>query len=446
MIRFVEYTDFDLPSSITRRSGSWTFKYDAAHNRVRKNGPAGSTIYFGDLYEKRTTSSGTTHVMYVPADGGRIVAQATQPGNSSKRSYVYLHEDHLGSMTTLTNGIDRAVRMAFEPFGGRVSREAPPTSGAGSPVSGLTLGFAGQEQEDDLGFVNMNGRIYDPLTARFLTADPLVASPLDTQGFNRYSYAMNSPLRFVDPTGFSATGYRYDDTSWEIPEDIDWGNVEVITVCPNCTNFSVANLPVAVGGFCAVDDQLPGGGAIAPVYGGYSPDPAKAQPERSPAADYAPPGGFWADGPAKAGSQLDRMRVVADPTLGNLLAGVGLGMVMTPEIAFGAAAGGVSIATRGVAQAAPKLLSSVPARVVNAANHIFGPKSLGRHNLGGVLNAFKGDATAAFYSLENAAQALANQGAIRGVFQTTVEVAGSQVTVRGAVIDGIAQLSTAFIP
>ena len=103
-------------------------------------------------------------------------------------------------------------------------------------------------------------------------------------------------------------------------------------------------------------------------------------------------------------------------------------------------------ATRGAVTAAPKLLSSIPARVVNAANHIFGPKSLGKHNLGPVLNAFKGDATAAFYQLENAAQTLANQGAIRGVFQTTVEAAGYQVTVRGAVIDGIAQLSTAFIP
>jgi hypothetical protein len=63
-----------------------------------------------------------------------------------------------------------------------------------------------------------------------------------------------------------------------------------------------------------------------------------------------------------------------------------------------------------------------------------------------VLNTFKGDATAAFYSLENAAQGLANQGAIKGIFQTTVKVAGSSVTVRGAVINGIAQVSTAFMP
>lgn len=62
---------------------------------------------------------------------------------------------------------------------------------------------------------------------------------------------------------------------------------------------------------------------------------------------------------------------------------------------------------------------------------VFGPKSLAKHKLGGVLNAFGGDKVAAFNALEGAAQQLANQGAIKGVFQTTVEVAGQTVTVRG---------------
>jgi RHS repeat-associated protein len=68
-------------------------------------------------------------------------------------------------------------------------------------VPGVTLGFTGHEQEDDLGLINMKGRIYDPTTMRFLSADPLVARPLRSQGFNRYSYSNNSPFRWIDPTG-----------------------------------------------------------------------------------------------------------------------------------------------------------------------------------------------------------------------------------------------------
>jgi len=48
----------------------------------------------------------------------------------------------------------------------------------------------------------MNGRIYDPLLGRFLSADLIVHSAADLQSFNRYSYVRNNPLTLTDPTGF----------------------------------------------------------------------------------------------------------------------------------------------------------------------------------------------------------------------------------------------------
>ena len=52
----------------------------------------------------------------------------------------------------------------------------------------------------------MNGRVYDPLLARFGTADPMTESPFSTQGWNRYSYVGNSPLNFTDPCGYCFLG------------------------------------------------------------------------------------------------------------------------------------------------------------------------------------------------------------------------------------------------
>lgn len=56
---------------------------------------------------------------------------------------------------------------------------------------------------DDLGLVHMNGRIYDPGLGRFLSADPFVQAPTETQNFNRYSYVLNNPLSLSDPSGFN---------------------------------------------------------------------------------------------------------------------------------------------------------------------------------------------------------------------------------------------------
>jgi RHS repeat-associated protein len=48
---------------------------------------------------------------------------------------------------------------------------------------------------------NMNGRLYDPVIARFFSPDNYVQIPEFTQAFNRYSYCLNNPLKYVDPSG-----------------------------------------------------------------------------------------------------------------------------------------------------------------------------------------------------------------------------------------------------
>ena len=52
----------------------------------------------------------------------------------------------------------------------------------------------------------MNGRVYDPLLGRFGTPDPMTENPFSTQGWNRYSYVGNSPLNFIDPSGYCFAG------------------------------------------------------------------------------------------------------------------------------------------------------------------------------------------------------------------------------------------------
>ncbi|MEZ5665640.1 MAG: RHS repeat-associated core domain-containing protein [Burkholderiaceae bacterium] len=58
-------------------------------------------------------------------------------------------------------------------------------------------GYTMHEHMDQMGVINMNGRVYDPLIGRFLSADPHIQHPDDLQSFNRYSYVKNNPLAFT---------------------------------------------------------------------------------------------------------------------------------------------------------------------------------------------------------------------------------------------------------
>ena len=182
-------------------------------------------------YEAQTPSASPTWVLkkvriYVSGPDGVIgtrefdsTSATTAAGN--EKALVY-HHDHLGSIVGITPFGSTATAFAADTAGksGRFSEDAwgqrrdpldwvgAPTTATddGGPDSLTPRGFTGHEMLDDLGLVHMNGRIYDPLLGRFLSADIVVQAPASLQAFNRYSYVYNNPLSLTDPSGFFSGG------------------------------------------------------------------------------------------------------------------------------------------------------------------------------------------------------------------------------------------------
>jgi len=76
-------------------------------------------------------------------------------------------------------------------------------------------GFTGHRQMEAFGIVHMKGRIYDPTLGRFLQADPHIQAPKNSQNYNRYSYVLNNPLSYNDPSGyFFASLFDFVKDSW----------------------------------------------------------------------------------------------------------------------------------------------------------------------------------------------------------------------------------------
>jgi hypothetical protein len=86
-------------------------------------------------------------------------------------------------------------------------------------------------------------------------------------------------------------------------------------------------------------------------------------------------------------------------------------------------------------------------RVINQAHHVFAPHKIEGHKLTGFLAQYNGDTIAAFKAIENAAQGLADQGKLTGIFNgVPIDVNGVIITVKGRVMDGVVKISTAYIP
>ena len=206
--RAVTYTSFDLPKTVTKDGVTTTFAYDAFGTRVKETNSGSVTFTVPGHYEKRTTAAQTRHVHYVDSVDGPIGQVVTTVSNTGAHTTAteFTLTDALGSTTaTATAGGSLGQAFFYDPFGARIAPGggAPPAAGSGE----VTHGFTGHEHDDDLGLINMKGRVYDPSLSRFLTPDPAVSDRYDGQSWNPYSYVRNTPLNYTDPTGLVSCAF-----------------------------------------------------------------------------------------------------------------------------------------------------------------------------------------------------------------------------------------------
>ncbi|MEW6093469.1 MAG: LamG-like jellyroll fold domain-containing protein [Chloroflexota bacterium] len=178
-------------------TASWAFTYDGDGARVKQvyttyvEPVTQITTYyfFGGAYEVR--SDGPTLKYY--SFGGQTILRDAD-------GLKYLLTDHLGSVVAVTDASGALLSQTrYLPFGG-VRNDV-------GTINQTDYGYTGQRALDaqntqySLGLMDYRARFYDPYLNRWTQPDTIVPKPGNTQAWNRYSYANNSPLYYTDPSG-----------------------------------------------------------------------------------------------------------------------------------------------------------------------------------------------------------------------------------------------------
>lgn len=204
----VTYASFARPLTATYGTNEAGFTYNDGYDRakmdMKNNGsPLYTRYYFaGGQYEKTVNANGTTKSLFY-IDGSPYAASTVLENNNGTTRLLYVNRDQLGSITHITDANRNLLaEYSYDAWG----RLRDPNTWAvyaptATPALLLHRGYTGHELLSEVGLINMNARLYDPLLGKMLSPDTYVQDNDNSQSFNRYAYSFNNPLKYKDPSG-----------------------------------------------------------------------------------------------------------------------------------------------------------------------------------------------------------------------------------------------------
>jgi RHS repeat-associated protein len=158
-------------------------------------------------------SGGSTIIRTTYSLAGQTIAtRVTGDPVSSNNGLFFILSDHLGSTSLLTTSNGSVVPGSatwYLPFGGY--RGATPTQTI------TDRDYTGQRENMELDLLYYGARFYIPGLGRFASADSIVPNPMNPQSLNRYTYVLNRPLKFTDPSGHSYCDEMLEECGSDTP-------------------------------------------------------------------------------------------------------------------------------------------------------------------------------------------------------------------------------------
>jgi len=203
--RRFEYDANGQLTAVRNRKRKLKIKYDGLGNFARiEGGGLRSNYFFSDFYACLSGKCSSA----LMGDTG-VLAQVDKKGRP-----LFFHRDLLGSVIAVTDESgDLVWNGSYLPFGRSKNQDEK------SPSVFDTFAYGRKFPKED-SILKLGARIYDTQTNMFLQPDPLSPTQADPDNLNRYAYANNNPLRFVDPDGLQAGTVTYNMPSYNFGGNI----------------------------------------------------------------------------------------------------------------------------------------------------------------------------------------------------------------------------------
>ena len=183
----------------------------AAGDRLRVAVEGGQVKYLRNGVVVGVSSRAVTYPLLADAalyNTGATLTNVVMSGTVQSGSAVqWLVTDHLGTprmVADLTGSLIGIKRHDYLPFGEEIGAGVGGrTQAQGYAGDNVRQQFTGYERDDETRLDYAQARYYASAQGRFTSPDPLLSSGklIVPQSWNRYSYVLNNPLMFIDPTG-----------------------------------------------------------------------------------------------------------------------------------------------------------------------------------------------------------------------------------------------------
>ena len=185
-----QFNDLNKISSIQENGKVMTIDYGPDLERclsfLKQGNMVLRKVTYLDDYEKVVADGASREFYYL--DGDVILIRQ----NGTFQSYQSF-KDNLGSILSVVDENGSKVFSAEYDAWGKQTVSVN--------TIGLIRGYCGHEMLNEFSLINMNGRVYDPVLSRFLSPDKYVQEGDNSQNYNSYSYCLNNPLKYTDPSG-----------------------------------------------------------------------------------------------------------------------------------------------------------------------------------------------------------------------------------------------------